>query len=82
MKSFLVGLGIGIGLGVLFAPTSGERTRSNIRNRAGELADTARETLEQGRERIRSGISSIRGSGEAATGTETTRPTGSTGTTY
>ncbi|HYY68573.1 MAG TPA: YtxH domain-containing protein [Terriglobales bacterium] len=81
MKSFLVGLGIGIGLGVLFAPTSGEQTRSNIRDRAGELADTARETLEQGRERVRSGIGAIRGSG-AATGTETSRPIGSTGTSY
>jgi hypothetical protein len=52
MKSFLVGLGIGIGLGVLFAPTSGEQTRSNIRDRANDLADSARETLEQGRERV------------------------------
>ena len=80
MKSFLVGLGIGIGLGVLFAPTSGEQTRSNIRERANDLANTARETLEQGRERVRSGISAIRG--EAATGTEASRPTGNTGTTF
>ena len=79
MKSFLVGLGIGFGLGVLFAPTSGEQTRSNIRERANDLADTARETLEQGRQRVRSGISAIRG--EAETGTETTGPSGSTGTT-
>ncbi len=79
MKSFLVGLGIGIGLGVLFAPMSGEQTRNNIRDRAGELADTARETLEQGRDRVRSGISAIRGE---ATGTETARPTGGTGTSY
>ncbi len=82
MKSFLVGLGIGIGLGVLFAPTSGERTRSNIRDRANDLADTARETLEQGRERVRSGISAMRASAEAATGTESSRPTGSMGTTF
>ena len=78
MKSFLVGLGIGIGLGVLFAPTSGEETRSNIRERANDLADTARETLEQGRDRVRSGISAFR---EAATGTESNRP-GNTGTTF
>jgi len=82
MKSFLVGLGIGIGLGVLFAPTSGEQTRSNIRDRANDLADSARETLEQGRERVRSGISAIRASAEAATGTESSRPMGSTGTTF
>src|SRR6185503_4186820 len=29
MKSFLVGLGIGVGLGMLFAPGSGDRTRRN-----------------------------------------------------
>ena len=78
MKSFLVGLGIGVGLGVLFAPTSGEQTRSNIKDRAGELADSARETLEQGRQRVRSGISAMRGASEAAI-SEATRPTGSTG---
>lgn len=82
MRSFLVGLGIGIGLGVLFAPTSGEQTRSNIRDRANDLADTARETLEQGRERVRTGISAFRAGAEAATGTESSRPTGSTGTTF
>ena len=80
MKSFLVGLGIGIGLGVLFAPVSGEQTRGNIRDRANDLADSARETLEQGRERVRRGISAIR-TPEQATGTETARPS-SSGTTF
>ena len=78
MRSFLVGLGIGIGLGVLFAPLSGEQTRDNIKDRANDLADSAREKLEQGRERVRRGISAIRGS--EATGTETSRP--SPGTTF
>jgi gas vesicle protein len=78
MKSFLVGLGIGIGLGVLFAPMSGEQTRSTIRDRASDLADTARETLEQGRERVRSGISAMCGSAEAATGTDNSRPVAKT----
>ena len=82
VRSFLVGLGIGIGLGVLFAPLSGEQTRGNIKDRANDLADSAREKLEQGRERVRRGISAIRGSAEAATGTETSHPTSSTGTTF
>jgi len=73
MRSFLVGLGIGIGLGVLFAPLSGEQTRDNIKDRANDLADSARERLEQGRERVRRGFSAIRGSAEA-TGTEASRP--------
>jgi gas vesicle protein len=76
MKSFLVGLGIGLGLGVLFAPMSGEETRRNIQERAGDLAEQARETIEQGRDRVRSGISAIRG---AAEGTGTEKPTGTTG---
>jgi gas vesicle protein len=77
MKSFLVGLGIGVGLGVLFAPTSGEQTRSNIRERATDLADNARETLEQGRDRVRSGISGIRRGVEQAV--SEVRPTGTEG---
>ena len=34
MKSFLAGLGIGIGLGILFEPMSGEETRNNLKERA------------------------------------------------
>lgn len=80
MKSFLAGLGIGIGLGVLFAPMSGEDTRSNLTQRAGDLADSARDLVEQGRERVRTTVSAIRGKGERfasgqqeATGTDTGR---------
>jgi gas vesicle protein len=70
---------MGIGLGVLFAPMSGEETRRNIAERASDLADTARESTDQIRDRVRSGMSAIRGgvervSGGGATGTE--RPTG------
>ncbi len=79
MKSFLFGLGLGIGLGVLFAPMSGEQTRDNIAQRAGDLADSARETFEQGRDRVQRGIGAIRSMGgpegtQRPTGTET--PTG------
>lgn len=75
MKSFLVGLGIGLGLGVLFAPMSGEETRNNLAQRASDLADSARDTLEEGRERVRAGITAIRdaaqgSSQQARTGTE------------
>ena len=69
MRSFLFGLGVGIGLGVLFAPMSGEQTRSNLSDRAGELANSARESVEQGRDRVQRTVSSIRGAAE-------TRPTG------
>ena len=64
MKSFLVGLGVGLGLGVLFAPMSGEETRNNIAQRANDLADQARDTIEQGKDRVRSGITAIRNAGQ------------------
>ena len=69
MRSFIVGLGIGIGLGVLFAPMSGEETRNNIRDRATDLADQAKESYEQGRDRVRSGVTAIRDMAQRATGT-------------
>jgi gas vesicle protein len=39
LANFLLGLGVGIGLGVLFAPRSGEETRNYIKDRADEGAD-------------------------------------------
>jgi gas vesicle protein len=79
MKAFLFGLGLGIGLGVLFAPMSGEETRENLAQRAGDLADSARDSFEQGRDRVQRGIGAIRnisgGEGtQRPTGTETTNP--------
>ena len=74
MKSFLFGLGLGLGAGILFAPRSGEETRNELAQRANDLADSARENFEQGREKVRSGISAIRNVAgqqvERATGTE------------
>jgi gas vesicle protein len=69
MKSFLFGLGLGVGLGVLFAPMSGEDARNTLQERAQDLASSARETFEQGRDRVQRTVSTIR------TG-EVTRPTG------
>ena len=39
MKSFLTGLGIGVGLGIVLAPNSGEATRRKVRERFTGLAD-------------------------------------------
>jgi gas vesicle protein len=76
MKGFLFGLGLGIGLGVLFAPMSGEEAREQLSDRANDLANSARDTIEQGRDRMRSGVEKIRGTADRAmnqvrsTGTE------------
>lgn len=68
MKSFLVGLGVGVGLGLLFAPMSGEETRNNLTDRANDLANSARETYEQNRDRVQRGVETIRSTAERAMG--------------
>lgn len=79
MKSFLAGLGIGIGIGLIFAPLSGEETRGHLSRHAGRVADSARDLVDQGRERVRSTVSAIRekasrfGSSGERTGTDTGR---------
>ncbi|MGE0404839.1 MAG: YtxH domain-containing protein [Candidatus Korobacteraceae bacterium] len=70
MKAFLFGLGMGVGLGVLFAPMSGEETRNNITERANEFAHTAREGIEQGKERAQRTVSAFRSGEVRPTGTE------------
>ncbi|MFB3918212.1 MAG: YtxH domain-containing protein [Terriglobales bacterium] len=70
MKAFLFGLGLGIGLGVLFAPMSGQEARDTIAERASDLATSARESFEQGRERVQRGVSAIRSGETRPTGTE------------
>lgn len=80
MKSFLAGLGIGIGLGILFAPMSGEDTRENLSQRANDLADSARDLVDQGRERVRSTVSTLRGQADRVASGVANRVQDATGT--
>jgi gas vesicle protein len=61
LSSFLLGLGVGVAIGMLFAPKSGEETRQIIKEKAGEsgdylkqrgseLKDTASGWVDKGRE--------------------------------
>jgi gas vesicle protein len=50
MKTFLTGLGIGVGPGVLLAPTSGEATRRKLRERFSGLADDFGRQVDKGKE--------------------------------
>lgn len=63
LSSFLLGLGVGVGIGMLFAPKSGQETRDLIKNKAGEggdfikqrggdLKQTASEWVDKGREAV------------------------------
>jgi gas vesicle protein len=63
LSAFLLGLGVGVAVGMLFAPKSGQETRELIRSKAGEGADflkqrtagatqTAAEWVDKGREAL------------------------------
>jgi gas vesicle protein len=80
MKSFLAGLGIGIGLGILFAPMSGEDARENLSQRANDLADSARDLVDQGRERVRSTVSTFRGQADRMASSVANKVQDATGT--
>jgi gas vesicle protein len=47
MKSFLVGLGVGVGLGVLFAPGRGEETRRDLGERLNSVAEDAQRKAQE-----------------------------------
>jgi gas vesicle protein len=75
MNNFWAGFGLGLGVGVLFAPMRGKDVRelaavkgSEIADSARKYADTARETYDQVRSKADTVAQSIRGV-EAPTGT-------------
>jgi gas vesicle protein len=50
LSYFLLGLGIGVAVGIVFAPMSGEETRARVRSRALEGGDYLRRRSEDLRE--------------------------------
>jgi gas vesicle protein len=49
---FLLGLGIGVAAGILWAPKSGEETRQLIADKAGEGADYLKARTEEGKQYV------------------------------
>src|SRR5580658_1083782 len=47
-SSFLLGLGVGVAVGMLFAPKSGQETREVIKNKTGEGADFLKQKTGEG----------------------------------
>ena len=63
LSAFLLGLGVGVGIGMLFAPKSGQETRTLIKTKAGESTEfikargadaqkTAAEWVDKGKEAL------------------------------
>ncbi len=50
---FLLGLGIGVAAGVLWAPRTGEETRQMLADRAGEGADYLKARTQEGKDYLR-----------------------------
>jgi gas vesicle protein len=50
---FIVGLGVGVAVGMLLAPRSGEETRRILREKADESKDYLRARADEGREYVR-----------------------------
>src|SRR2546425_10793026 len=50
---FIVGLGVGVAVGLLLAPRSGEETRQYLRDKAGEGKDYLRSKADESKEYVR-----------------------------
>ena len=59
---FLLGLGIGVAAGILWAPRAGEETRQLIADKAGEGADYLRARAQEGSDYVRQRAEDLKGS--------------------
>ena len=57
---FLLGLGIGVAAGILWAPKAGEETRQLLADKAGESADYIKSRAQEGTEYVRNRADDIR----------------------
>jgi gas vesicle protein len=57
---FLLGLGIGVAAGILWAPKSGEETRQLLADKAGESADYLKNRAQEGTDYVRGRADDLR----------------------
>jgi gas vesicle protein len=67
ISAFVVGLGVGAALGVIFAPRSGEETREHILDSANEAVDGAVAAGQKLTQRAQQGIDEAKGRVRQAT---------------
>ncbi|HEX4232276.1 MAG TPA: YtxH domain-containing protein [Bryobacteraceae bacterium] len=58
---FLLGLGIGVGAGLLFAPRSGEETRQYLLDKAGEGTDYVKARTDESKDYLRQRTEDVKG---------------------
>ncbi len=71
MKGFLVGFGLGVAAGLLFAPMKGEDARVMAGVKASDFADNARETYQQVKDTVGKAVDSVRGEAASIPGSGT-----------
>ena len=59
VTGFLLGVGVGAGLGILLAPASGAETRDAVRNKAIDMKDKIFESTATAKEKIRQSVASM-----------------------
>lgn len=60
LSSLMIGLAIGAGMALLFAPHSGAETRRRIRRGVGRVTDAAMETIEVARVEVEDRVGAVR----------------------
>lgn len=61
LAGLVIGTLVGIGLGMLFAPEAGERTRERLRGKAGEMGGRLRGSAEEMTDRLRDRMDEVGG---------------------
>jgi hypothetical protein len=59
VTGFLLGVGVGAGLGILLAPASGSETREAVRDKAAEIKDRVFESVVRTKERFRRSVNDM-----------------------